>query len=185
MNRTIQHRAQLHERGSLGLLGRRIAAYVVDILLLFVILAPAGQLILWLLGMAPPQIGPAIGRTILWNFSLPAWLYFILGDQSRSGATLGKRLLRIRVAGRAGARLTLGQALARTAVKLLPWELVHVSAFALSADLSQFSRVQIIGVAAANVLTIVYLGVVAATAGRRSVHDYIAGTLVRPVTTQT
>jgi uncharacterized RDD family membrane protein YckC len=96
MNRTIQRSAQQHERGSLGLLGRRIAAYVVDILLLFAVLAPVGQVILWLLGTMPPQTGPAIGRVILWNFSLPAWLYFILGDQSTSGATLGKRLLRIR-----------------------------------------------------------------------------------------
>ncbi len=34
-----------------------------------------------------------------------------------------------------------------------------------------------------NVLTVVSLGVAAATNGRRSVHDFAAGTLVRPVTT--
>jgi uncharacterized RDD family membrane protein YckC len=185
MNRTIQRSTQQQEHGGFGLLGRRVAAYVVDILLLFAVLAPAGQLILWLLGAAPPRTGPAIERVILWNFSLPAWLYFILSDQSASGATLGKRLLKIQARTVSGERLSLGRALARTAVKLLPWELVHVSAFALSTDLTRFSRTQIVGVAAANVLTIVYLGVAALTRGRRSVHDYAAGTLVHPVAADT
>jgi uncharacterized RDD family membrane protein YckC len=164
--------------GSFALLGRRIAAYLVDILLLFALLAPAGQLILWLLGGATPQSGPAIARVILWNFSLPAWLYFILADQSASGTTLGKWLLTIQVRDTSGERLSAGRALARTAVKLLPWELVHVSAFALSPDLSQFGALQLAGVAAANLLTAVYLGVAVATGGRRSVHDYAADTLV-------
>jgi uncharacterized RDD family membrane protein YckC len=163
------------------LLGRRAAAYLVDILLLFAILAPAGQLLLWLFGAAPPQTGPAIARVILWNFSAPAWLYFFIGDWSASGATLGKRLLKIQVTGTGGKRLGVGRALARTVIKLLPWELVHLSAFALSADLSQFSPTQIIGVSAANLLTVVYLGVAVATRGRRSVHDYVAGAQVRPM----
>jgi uncharacterized RDD family membrane protein YckC len=170
------------ERSAFALLGRRVAAYLVDILLLFTVLAPAGQLILWLVGTETPRTGPAIGRMILWNFSLPAWLYFILSDRSAAGATPGKRLIKIQVRDVSGKRLSIGRALARTAVKLLPWELVHVSAFALSTDLTQFSRTQVIGVAAANVLTIVYLGVAVATSGRRSVHDYAAGTLVRSAT---
>jgi uncharacterized RDD family membrane protein YckC len=180
MDRTIHRGARQHKRAGFALLGRRVAAYLVDILLLFVVLAPAGQLILRLLDAPLPQTGPEVARVILWNFSLPAWLYFILGDQSASGATLGKRLLKIQVRDLSGERLSIGRALARTAVKLLPWELVHVSAFALSADLSQFSPMQIAGLAAANLLTVVYLGVAVATRGRRSVHDYVAGTLVRP-----
>jgi uncharacterized RDD family membrane protein YckC len=93
---------------------------------------------------------------------------------------VGKRLLKIQVRDISGERLSFGRALARTALKLLPWELVHVSAFAFSTDLAQFSRGQIIGVAAANVLTIIYLGVAIMTRGQRSAHDYAAGTLVRP-----
>jgi uncharacterized RDD family membrane protein YckC len=178
MNRARERSARQH--AGLGLLGRRVAAYLADILLLFAILAPAGQLILWLLGATPPRNGPAIERVILWNFSLPAWLYFIAGDQSALGATVGKRLLKIQVRTMSGERLSLGRALARTAVKLLPWELAHISAFALSTDLSQFRPVQIVGVAAANLLSVVYLGVAAATRGRRSIHDYAAGTLVCP-----
>ena len=179
MNYRTHTGARRGERSAFALLGRRIAAYLLDMLILFGVLAPAGQLILWLLDATPPQTGPAIARVILWNFSLPAWLYFVLSDRSASGATLGKRLLKIQVRDVSGERLSIGRALARTAVKLLPWELVHVSAFALSTDLTRFSQGQVIGVAAANVLTVVYLGVAVVTMGRRSVHDYAAGTLVR------
>ena len=167
------------ERSALALLGRRIAAYLLDMLILFGVLAPVGQLILWLLDATPPQTGPMIARVILWNFSLPAWLYFVLSDRSASGATPSKRLLKIQVRDVSGERLSIGRALTRTAVKLLPWELVHVSAFALSTDLTRFSQEQVIGVAVANVLTVVYLGVAVATMSRRSVHEYAAGTLVR------
>lgn len=181
----IDHSTQQHERGSFALLGRRVAAYLVDMLLLFAVLAPAGQLILWLLGAEPPRTGLEIARVILWNFSLPAWLYFILSDRSAAGATLGKRLLKIHVRDRSGERLSFGRALARTAVKLLPWELAHVSAFAFSTDLGQFSGQQLIGVAAANVLEIIYLGIAIMTRGQRSAHDYAAGTLVRPMSAHT
>jgi hypothetical protein len=42
-----------------GLLARRVAAYLLDILLLFAVLAPLGPLILGLLG-ATPRSGPEI-----------------------------------------------------------------------------------------------------------------------------
>lgn len=164
--------------GGWGLLARRVAAYLLDILLLFVVLAPLGQIILGLLGTTP-RSGPEIAQTVLWNFSLPAWLYFALSDRSASGATLGKRLLALQVRTERGERLGLGRALARTAIKLLPWELVHIFAFALSADLSEFRPLQLAGVSVANLLTLIYLALVVVTRGRRSAHDFIAGSIVR------
>jgi uncharacterized RDD family membrane protein YckC len=98
------------------------------------------------------------------------WMLGSVADkvlQSAAGATLGKRLLKIQVRDISGQRLAFGRALARTAVKLLPWELVHVSAFAFSTDLSQLSGPQLIGVAIT-------------TRDQRSAHDCAAGTLVRP-----
>ncbi len=160
------------------LLLRRIAAYVLDIIGLFVLLAPLGQAILWLVG-TKPHSGPAIAQTILWNFSLPVWIYFIVSDASATGATIGKRLLGIRVSRIDGARLSWPQAFLRTTLKLLPWELVHVAAFTLSTDLTQFRPAQTVGVALANLLIIVYLLLVGLSRGQRSVHDYVAGTLVR------
>lgn len=160
------------------LLLRRIGAYVLDIIGLFVILAPLGQGIIWLFGVSPGN-GPAIARTILWNFSIPAWLYFIASDASASGATIGKRLLGIKVVTVGDGRLNWRRAFLRTALKLLPWELVHIGAFALSTDMNQFRPVQMAGVGLANLLIVVYLVLAGRSRGQRSLHDYLAGTLVR------
>lgn len=162
---------------------RRISAYLLDIIVLFVILAPLGQAILGLVGTIP-RSGPAIAQTILWNFSVPAWLYFIFGDRSVAGATLGKRLCAVQVRTISDTRLSWRQAIIRTAVKLLPWEIVHVAAFALSADLTQFRPPQMIGVGVANLLIIVYLVIAMLTRGQRSVHDLLAGTLVQAASRQ-
>lgn len=162
----------------MNLVFRRIAAYLLDVLLLFAVLAPLGLTVLWFLGQTP-RSGPAIALTLLWNFSLPVWLYFLLSDRSARGATLGKRLLRIQVRTNRGEQVRPGRALARTAVKLLPWELTHLSAFALSTDLAALGPLQVTGIALANVLALSYLGAVIATSGRRSVHDYLAATFVQ------
>ncbi len=160
------------------LLGRRIAAYLVDLVILFAVLAPAGLLVQRLLGLEP-RTGPEVARTLLWNFSVPAWLYFMMGDHSVAGATPGKRMLKLRVMDTTGGRVSIGRALLRTAIKLLPWELVHLSAFALSTDLRKFSPVQVLGVGGANLLVVIYLAVAVATRGQRSIHDFVAGTIIR------
>jgi len=157
-----------------------MAAYAVDMALLFAVLAPAGWLIQRALGLMP-RTGPEIWRTLLVNFSVPAWLYFTMADASGSGATFGKRWLRLRVSRQDLTRLGRSRALGRTATKLLPWELTHISAFALAADLNHFTVVQGVGLAAANALVLGYLACAAVTRGRRSVHDFIAGTAVEPV----
>jgi uncharacterized RDD family membrane protein YckC len=154
----------------------RIGAYVIDIVLLFAVLAPLGQLILRLFGRAPTT-GPEIWRTVFWNFSLPCWLYFIVSARSTGGATLGKRWLGLRVSGDHGP-ISTGRAVGRTALLLLPWELIHVSAFGLSRQLDRLNPLQIAGLTVANLLTIIYLVVTFRTGGRRSVHDFLAGTSV-------
>lgn len=158
---------------------RRVIAYGLDILLLFLILAPIGFLVQWLLGLPLAQTGPALGRTILWNFSLPVWLYFIGCDASPFGATVGKRLVRIQVRTLTGAQVRGWRALGRTAIKLLPWELVHLTAFTLSADLAQFTAAQTFGLTLDNGLLIIYLAVALWTRGRRTLHDFVVGTRVQ------
>jgi uncharacterized RDD family membrane protein YckC len=164
------------------LLSRRVAAYALDVLLLFAVLAPAGVLVNAVLGNAP-RTGPEIWRPIVWNFSVPVWIYFVAGDGSASGATLGKKLLKLQIRRLDNRRLSWARALGRTAVRLVPWELTHVSAFALSTGLDRISGAQAAGLGAANVLIVVYLGIAAATQGQRSLHDLVAGTLVREVVT--
>lgn len=154
----------------------RIGAYAIDIGLLFAVLAPLGQLVLRLVGHAPAT-GPEIWRTIFWNFSLPCWLYFILSARSRRGATFGKRALGLRVSGDHGP-ISTPRAVGRTAVLLLPWELVHISVFGLSRQLGRLTPLQIAGLTVANLLTILYLVVTFRTGGRRGVHDFVASTSV-------
>ena len=69
---------------------RRAGAFLLDILIIFGICAPSGYLIQRLIGYSP-QTGLAIWFTILWNFSLPSWLYFLLSDLSKKGKPVGKR----------------------------------------------------------------------------------------------
>ncbi len=152
---------------------RRVAAYLADILLLFGILFPLGWAVVLLVGFSPTS-GVQIWQATLINFSLPAWLYFILSDSLLGGQTVGKRLLKIRVIGPSGRPLGVPQALLRTAVKLLPWELAHIGGFALGSN----PRVQWVCIGLSNLLIVVYLIAMVASHSRFSIHDWIARTEV-------
>ena len=165
------------------LLIRRAGAYLVDVVLLFSVLVPVGQLVRlalgWPLPSSPTGLGVWLASAL--NFSVPAWTYFVLSDSSARGATVGKLLLGLRVTRVGGGSVGMARALGRTAVKLLPWEITHLFAFALSAQPGVSLDVgQLIGLTIADVLIVVYLVVVACTGGRRSVHDYVAATEVCP-----
>lgn len=161
---------------TIQLLVRRSAAYCLDILLLFLVLAPVAFLVESAAGIRP-ESGFQVWVAAVTSFSLPVWAYFTLCDASRSGATLGKRAMKLQVVRQEHAgRLTVTRALARTALKLLPWELAHIFGFALAGAVSD--AVQMSGLAAGNGLALVYLGTAAASGGRRSVHDYAVPTAV-------
>jgi uncharacterized RDD family membrane protein YckC len=165
------------------LLIRRAGAYVLDVVLLFLVLFPVGQLLRFAIGLQPPSSPTGLG---VWlasalNFSLPTWTYFVLSDGSTRGATIGKSLLGLRVTRVNDGSVGMARALGRTAVKLLPWETAHLSAFAFSAEPGvSLDLGQLIGLTIANVLIVVYFVVAACTGGRRSVHDYVEATEVRP-----
>jgi uncharacterized RDD family membrane protein YckC len=161
------------------LLIRRAVAFVIDIALLFLILAPLGQLLRLALGWpSSSPTGQEIWAFVALTFSLPTWTYFVLSDSSARGATIGKRLLGLRVARVSGERVGTVRALLRTALKVVPWETVHLSAFALSSDPAGLEFHQVIGLTLANLLAVVYFVVTVLTRGRRSVHDYVAATEV-------
>lgn len=98
----------------------RVTAYLLDMAILFLVLAPVGGLIQWAFFDVRPQTGPEIWRTLLWNFSVPAWLYFILSDSLAGGATLGKRPFHLKVVDADKQVISIPRALLRTALKLLP-----------------------------------------------------------------
>lgn len=161
-----------------SLLPRRVGAYLLDILVLFTVLAPLGFVAQGALGVAQPATPHAIYRTLILNFSIPAWTYFTVADWSRGGATLGKRILGLRTAPDGGGRLGWGQAFARTAVKMMPWEIAHASSFLLVPALGTFTVASGLGLGVSYALSFAYLIVVWRTNGRTSVHDRVAATHV-------
>ena len=66
------------------LLIRRAGAYLVDIVLLFSVLVPVGQLarlaLGWPLPSSPTGLGVWLASAL--NFSVPTWTYFVLSDSS-------------------------------------------------------------------------------------------------------
>jgi uncharacterized RDD family membrane protein YckC len=155
---------------------RRLAGYLADILVLAFLLLPIAFGVGALLGTTGVT-GPTVWLRSLVLVSLPAWIYFIVLERTL-GTTIGKRVMHLRTVGDDGSRPGWSAAVLRTAVKLLPWELVHAGFFALAGDFTAVSPLQIgIGVVA-YALMLALAAVPLRTGGHRSLHDLVAGTRV-------
>ncbi len=156
---------------------RRAVAYLID----WVLLAALVQVSQWALfavaGSPIPSLrsGFEIEAWVLLTISLPVWLYFSLSE-SIAGQTVGKRLMGLKVARVDGGHIIFGQALARTLLKLLPWELTHVTILLPTPifDEPGFRW----GFIVAYALLGLYVAVMFFNHRRQSVHDLIAGTIV-------
>lgn len=173
--------------------GRRIGAYYVDVALIVVFFVVTQTFLRTplriLLGDAWMKSGLLLELYVLATVSVPAWLYFAFSDSSPRQATVGKRLWGLIVTDMAGKRIAFSQALARTVIKLLPWELAHLIANvptsmwidpqsgALSWDVlvSPF-RYSLFGIV--YLLLGLYLVTMLLRTDRRSVHDLLTGTTV-------
>jgi Predicted membrane protein/domain len=159
---------------------KRLVAYWLDFVMLAGVLA-GGQALLYLAAGGFPfdrfKAGYEIELWVLATMSLPVWCYFI-GMEYKKGQTIGKRLLKLKAAERDGSRLTLRQAFVRTFVRLLPWELTHLIVLLpepwWDADPAYPGLIYI-----PNGLMLIYIAVLAATGGRRTLHDAAAGSRVR------
>ena len=163
-----------------GRTSRRIGAYLIDIALLFAVLAPLGQLVLRLVGRSP-RTGPEIWLTILVNFSLPCWLYFIAGARSAGGATLGKRWLGVRVVGGPARSPPHKRSFAPPSCCCRGSWFTSRS-LACRSNSGGSTRCNGSRSAPPTSSPLGYLLVTIATEGRRGVHDYVAHTSVDVVT---
>jgi uncharacterized RDD family membrane protein YckC len=161
--------------------GRRIAAYFLDFLLLFTVLIPL-QGVVSLLGHGFPYrlltTGACIEVWIVLSVSLPVWLYFAFSESSSRQATFGKRLFGLKVIHLDGNRIGFGQALLRTIIKLIPWELTHLSLMLpipLWWDPHPGFR---LGMVMVYILLGIYLAAMFVNKRRQSIHDLIAQTMV-------
>ncbi len=164
-----------------SVLVRRLIAYLVDILLLFAAIVVTQFGLEAFTGGLPLHLlttGPRIEVWVWLSVSLPTYLYFALSESSAHQATPGKRLLGLHVTDLTGKRIGFGRAILRTIVKLIPWEVTHLSLFLPTPIFMDGQGGFFPGLITANVLIVVYLAVVVMTAGKRGIHDLVASTLV-------
>lgn len=118
-------------------LGKRLIAFLFDYLLVLAYIVAMGGvnygLILSGRGLdrvLPSFASPAVKDAIAFlTLVLPVGLYFALQESSPRQSTWGKRKAGIRVVNASGEGLTRKQALLRTAIKFLPWQIAHTSIY--------------------------------------------------------
>jgi uncharacterized RDD family membrane protein YckC len=106
----------------------------------------------------------------------PVVVTFTVQEASTQQATLGKRVVGLRVTDSSGRRMGIGRALGRSVVKFAPWQLAHSAVFGLRADgdragllvLAVLAQVLVLASTVATVIDPLH----------RAVHDHVAGTRV-------
>ena len=170
----------------------RLLAYLLDVAIVFPIFV-AIQLILapiveGFVGTAWRASGPLLELYTILTVSLPVWLYFALFDSSRRRGTWGKRIFRLRVGRIDGGPVSPPRAFLRTVIKLLPWEVAHLTinlprnpfidpetgAFMGWDQAAEFRW----GFFVVYALIAVYVASCLLNRERRSVHDFATKTLV-------
>jgi uncharacterized RDD family membrane protein YckC len=128
---------------------------------------------------------PSPNQFHLWVFataSVPFLFYFALMLRSSRQATLGMRLLKLKVVDAGGGRIGFWQSLLRSAVMLIPFELNHALIFHLGPRNAPPRPPFFIGLAVVWGLIAAYIVTILLTRRRQSVHDLLAGTVVQRLT---
>lgn len=174
-------------RSAYGGVLRRLVAYGLDcgVLILGVLVLQAILFVVNpIVAMMRSGREPTPSQLHLWVFataSIPFLLYFALILRSSRQATLGMRLLKLKVAGVGGGPIGFGQSLLRSAVMMTPFELNHAVMFHLIPRDAPPTAAYFIGLAVIWVLIAAYLATMLLTRRRQSVHDLLAGTVVQNV----
>lgn len=158
-----------------SLILRRIAAFLVDYL---VIIGYALAVLGITLTVGPPALGPVSGQFVGFaTLTLPVFLYFFLTERGPRRATLGKRVMHLRV--EAAAEGTRGNILLRNVLKLLPWEVAHAGVHWVRhfGDEAPPTWVWVLLVAP-QLIMLTYLIGMAASGGARAPYDRLAGTSI-------
>lgn len=169
--------------------GRRILSLLIDyaLILAWMALLTLSTVIAWAIsGQSTDWLELGVGGAQLLGFLLlvvPVGIYLFACEASSRHATVGKRVMRLRVVD----ETTTGapapwQVLVRTVVKLLPWEVAHFFVWqtiaTVSADSLVFPAWVMVGLILADVIPLVYVGFVLFHRERRGPHDLAAGTRV-------
>mgnify|MGYP000971369512 CR=1 FL=1 len=163
---------------------RRLVAYWIDITLLYAAVfglqfgfaaLTRWAIANWLAATHNPFL---IYAWIAATASSLMWLYFILLESGPRQATLGKRLMRLKVTDLAGKRLSVKRAAVRTAAKLAFFEIGHLSFLWPTPLFDEPNPPFRAGFAVVIALMAVYFLVCLITPRRQSIHDLLVHTLV-------
>jgi len=106
----------------------------------------------------------------------PVALTFAVMEASPRQATLGKGRLGLVVVDPDGDRLTFGRSVARSVVKLTPWQMAHTAVFQLVAGSTAVGYI-VLSITA-QVLVVASIVTMVLTSQHRALHDLIAATRV-------
>ena len=163
---------------------RRVTAYFIDMTLLTIAIQAAQWSLFALTGGFPytrlgeTNNGWLIYGWVLLTVSLPIWLYFVLFERSQRRATPGKRLLGLQVIAPDNHKATLGQLWSRTLLKLVPWEIFHLTFMLPIPIMNDPTAAFRPGFLVGFVVLGLYLLVLVRTPAQQSIHDLIAKTRV-------
>ena len=170
--------AGTESRPPVGLL-RRMAAFCADYLVGACYAALLFSLVLLFNGGRVPQgeyqpwQGQAVG---LFSLTIPVVFYFAVCESSRWQASIGKRLLGLRVQQLSGERLTFRRSLRRSLLKFLPWELAHCFVHQVAA--ADANRVPLWAWALIVVAVLLDTWYLVSILGGQAVYDRLSGAQV-------
>ena len=168
---------------------RRLTAYLIDYVLIAVYVG-AVTAVFWGLGRGTGirlgDVDSAAGKQaiIFCVLTLPVVLYFAILESRPNGATVGKRLLHLRV--RSVSRSVrddparFAQTLIRAAGKFAPWEVAHTAIWRMPTDPDDPAIWPWITFGLVLVVCLVYVGGLFLGSGR-TLYDLAAGTRVMSV----
>ena len=156
---------------------RRLTAFVIDcsILALYAVILFAFSPLLRPLFVQSANVAELTGFILL---TLPFTLYFAISEASKWSASVGKKLMKLRVIdNKSTRRIRFPQSLLRSAVKFLPWELAHFAIWHAFVFASNLQNVAIGALAVSYFLMFVYF-VGLLRKPHRTLYDRISNTKV-------
>jgi uncharacterized RDD family membrane protein YckC len=160
---------------------KRLLAYWIDfIIVAFILIGIQWALYKWTEGFPFDYLseGYEIELWVLSSMSLPVWLYFIYSEL-KFQQTFGKRLFKLIVVNKNESKISINQAIARTFVRLLPWELTHLIILIPTPWWSIEEPNNEILIYIPNLIMALYIIVLFANKGRKGIHDVITNTRTR------
>lgn len=169
---------------TLPTLKKRVFGIILDylVIILYIGLLLLFAFVVGLIANPPQLVSPWMGELIGFAaLTLPTGLYFILTESSSKQASLGKQFAGITITNQYGNKPKLRQILLRNSVKLLPWEIAHMSIWHIFVPDGAGGAFINAGLITSNVLLVTYLLTIIFRRDHGGLYDAIAGTSLRQV----